>query len=824
MCKTTASLLAAGLIAGIATSALAQSAGELQLPQWSQTFRLRANTAERPLQTLQGSWLRLGDGTHLVAARDMPGSDGFRLRALEPDGRERFTLPLQPESYAGEAVVQLAHDAAGGGAFVLSDVAGDWRPARLDLLQPDGTGLWQQAMPEGAGDAKQLSTYGNAAVLVLQDAVLQAIDRSGTVRWAFYPGQNESLLHHGGVAFDDDSGTTWLAGSGGLRGMPDGDRVAAVRRFDASGTLLSLDTFRCPQCSQSRATAIDLLPDGEAVVVGRSGEGEPGFVAFYHADGTRRLRLDTPPGSGYDRLVHDELGTIYAFSASDSRVVALGRDGSVLWQREGADMAALDQGVLVSQPFPRRAGALGVDAYSASGQLRWSRQIESSDGLRAGGARWDNGRITLLAQIQRSDSGCGIAPHVISLNSQGAVLDDLRACSMPVIRSISSTSANPLGGIIGNLQGTLVQLSPDAQRRWQYPACPACVADDSTLAGASHVYADGSAWIALARSAPSALGLRRALLRIGADGSVLSETEFPAIARTTMHAGVLLADADRAIDIAAHAGGLRWSRVSAAGVLQETRSIGLPGSSDTVDLLDSRLWPDGSVSLVTSRRNFLGCQTSPPSPVSCTPALTTLLRLDADGSERWRVELGLGWPYVGINADGSSLAFSVASQQPVRARPIDANGTAAATLDVGTLSSDFSFAGMGPVRGRYLISTGSDLYLLDSQAAILAKRPGDNDACCRLYAQGDYGFLVSSVNADAALLSADDLSLTARFDLDGQANTGLQGGRWFWHLFDDGSIYSSIRRPAEYLLGGRLSRFAVPGSPAADRVFLDRFD
>ena len=823
MHKKTTGLLLAGVIAGMAVSAYAQDSGALQQPQWSQTFRFRADTAERPLQNLHGSWLRLSDGTHLIAARDLPGSNGVRLRALEADGRERFALPLEPESYAGEAVVQLAHDAIGGGAFVLSDIAGDGYPARLDLLQPDGTRLWQQAMPEGVGDAKQLAAYGNDAVLVLQDVALQAIDRSGNLRWAFYPGQNENLLHHSSVAFDRSSGTTWLAGSGGLRGAPDGGRLAAVRRFDASGTLLSLDTFLCSQCSQSRVTAIDLLPDGEAVVAGRSGEGEPGFVAFYHADGTLRLRVETLPGTGYDRLVHDSLGTIYAFSASDSRVVMLGRDGSVLWQREGDDMAALDQGVLVSRPFPRRAGPLTIEAH-AFGQLRWTRQIDSSDGLRVGGALSDNGRITLLAQINRGENGCGIAPRAITLNSHGVVLGEVRGCSVPVVRSISGTSADPGGGIVGNLQGTLVQLSPDAERRWRYPACPACVADASTLAGASHVYVDGSAWITLAKSAPSALGPRRALLRIGADGSVLSETEFPAMARSTMHAGVVLADADRAIDIAAHASGLSWSRVSADGVLQETRSIGLPGSSDTVDILNSRLWPDGSVSLVTARRNVLGCQGSPPSPVSCTPALTTLLRLDADGSERWRVELGQGWPFVGLNPDGSSLAFSVASLQPVRARHIDAGGNAGATSDVGTLSSDFSFAGLGPVRGNYLISTGSDLYLLDSQATILALRPGDNDACCRLYAHGEYGFLVSSVNADAALLSADDLSLTARFDLDGMANTSLQGGRWFWHLFDDGSIYSSIRQPAEYSLSGRLSRFAVPGSPAYDRVFLDRFD
>ena len=824
MRNTTAGLLGAMVLAATAAAADAQDSSGIERPQWTQTFALRARTVERPADELHGSWLALGGGVHLVATQPMPGSSGLRLNGLVADGGAGFSLALPERG----PLVQLA-PAAADSAFVLTGRDSEWEPATLRLIDSAGVQRWQQTLPEGGGDgggrAKQLAAFADGGVLVLQERMLLAVTRSGVLQWRFYNGlDNQYLLKNAGVAFDPGSGTVWLAGSGGLRLAPDGNRVAAVRRFGANGTMLTLHTFLCSSCSESRATAIDILPDGEVVVVGRSGPGEPGFVAFYRADGAVRLRVDTPPGIGYDRLAHDADGAIYAFSRADNRVVALARDGSVLWQRDGADMAALEHGVLISQPFPRRPGALAVDAVGAGGQLLWTRQIEASDGLRVGGARWADGKITLLAQINRDEADCGMSAHLITLDSDGTLLSDRRRCSVAITREVSGTSADAAGGILVRLGSNLMQLSPDARRRWQYPQCPLCADSDSGSPIGMHLYADGSAWVTPSKWVPAVSGIRRYFRRLGADGSTLSETEMPASGGGVGHRSVLLADADRAIDISAHAVGLRWSRVSAAGVLLESREVSLPGSSDNVQFFNSRLWPDGSVSLLVSRRNSRGCQISPPSPISCTPSLTTLVRLNANGSERWRVELGQDWPLIGFNDDGSSLAFSNAFEQAPRSMRIAADGSAGPAQPIGGLAYDGWFAVAGPARGKYLLATLAMQYLTDDRANVLATRPSSSDACCIPLAAGEYGFLMASDSADAALLSPDDLSLTARFDMDGAPDIYLPFDSTFWHLLDDGSIYTSASRTGDYPLGGRLSRFAVPGSPAHDQVFIDRFD
>lgn len=826
MFKTIRGLAAATLLA--AAAAQAHSDVPLLTPQWTKTFGLQLRSYEEPLQPLHGSWVRLGDGSYLIGSRDLPNGSSVRLRALETDGADRHTRRL---SAGGQPVqMRLATITADGGAYLLYGADSDSMPSTLERLDATGAPQWQATLPEGGTDGRgrqrQLMTLDDGSAVIVQERMISRVSAGGVPLWSYRNGDgNRYLLRGGGAALGAD-GYLWLAGAGGAYKDPDGPRVASVRRLDLQGQLLTLHTFLCATCSESAATAIDVLPDGEIVVVGRSGDNEPGFIAFYRSNGAPRLRLDTAPGVGYDRLAHDASGNIYAYSERDERVVALNRDGSVRWQREGGDMSALADGVLVSQRFPRRAGALIVDAVAADGQLRWSRQIEASDGIRAGGAVVAaDGSIGVLAQINRSDDGCGIAPRVITLDVGGTPLTSVRGCAANTMASIRHSATAPGAGAAVVLQDRLLRLTPDAQPFWQFPACPLCVSSDRYPLR-SHVSDDGSLWLVQTRTpAPSNVHAQRFVSRLAADGSLLGDAEIPADA-LSFYGSHLLADAGRAILLSAHPAGLRWTRVTAP-MQVSSQVLALPGRFDTVIVTNARLWPDGSSSVAVSRAFTLACLGSPPSPL-CVPPSYTVLRINADGSERWRAELGQDWTFNGFNDDGSTLSlrnrFREPAAEPVRTRRIGSDGSLGPLSDFSAIPAHFGLSGSGPVHGRYLIGSSDALHLLDAHGQVLTSRPNDDFACCTILSQGDHGFLVSSQTYDAALVSDEDLSIRALFDFDGESYSVYGSTVPQWQLLADGSIYVTRTYSAHLQRPASLTRFAIPGTAAADRIFLDRFD
>ncbi|TDR41236.1 hypothetical protein DFR29_111150 [Tahibacter aquaticus] len=93
-------------------------------------------------------------------------------------------------------------------------------------------------------------------------------------------------------------------------------------------------------------------------------------------------------------------------------------------------------------------------------------------------------------------------------------------------------------------------------------------------------------------------------------------------------------------------------------------------------------------------------------------------------------------------------------------------------------------------------------------------------------AAGPAGFLPGAVQsgADAVLLQAQTLAAQASFDVDGLAYTSDGNNRAYdWALLADGGLYAAASSavddstyPAQR---SRLARFAVPGYPAADRIF-----
>src|SRR5690606_38099095 len=158
-------------------------------------------------------------------------------------------------------------------------------------------------------------------------------------------------------------------GSGG-----EGDRSAAVSRFDAQGQLLSTDAFLCAGCTTSLALAIDLLPDGGAAVGGASADSQPGFFARYDAGGNRRLWVDAEIDMRYSRLAHDDHGAIYAIAESTAGAPAQIRridpaSGSVAWAVPASEFAASADGIVAIRRADTGVVAVGI---AGDGSTRWT--------------------------------------------------------------------------------------------------------------------------------------------------------------------------------------------------------------------------------------------------------------------------------------------------------------------------------------------------------------------------------------------------------------------------------------------------------------------
>ena len=72
------------------------------------------------------------------------------------------------------------------------------------------------------------------------------------------------------------------------------------------------------------------------------------------------------------------------------------------------------------------------------------------------------------------------------------------------------------------------------------------------------------------------------------------------------------------------------------------------------------------------------------------------------------------------------------------------------------------------------------------------------------------------------LLSAQDLTPLAIFTM-GNVTPNIMGSR-LWSITDDGDVYSTERLSADLRRRERVSRFALPGTPAAEVIFIARFD
>lgn len=385
--------------------------------------------------------------------------------------------------------------------------------------------------------------------------------------------------------------------------------------------------------------------------------------------------------------------------------------------------------------------------------------------------------------------------------------------------------AQPGQGVLANVSQRAVSFTPDGRQRWSLWLCPECAGNAISRPRilAVDLLSDGSAWLLSAYPPRNGDDARQELVLVAADGNVRHRTvipPWPGLPRSP----VLRSTATQTVALIPAPGGLRWLQSTAGESTVATQLVELPGNFDTVAITNARLWPNGSLSVALYTANAAACQVDPPT-TNCLPAAFTLLRLNADGSERWRVDAGSGQVFIGFDDDGSSL-IAQNGGTTLQLRRVGANGVPGAPFAAADGETLTMTGAAGPVGGRYLATAANEYVLLDRDGHVLVRRPFATAAGPAL-ANGAYGFVTPDGYGDAALVSADDLATMAVFDVDGIDNTYWQSpANLFWSLLCDGSLYTNARGNGDTATPQRwrISRFAVPGSPASDPIFAHHFD
>lgn len=380
-------------------------------------------------------------------------------------------------------------------------------------------------------------------------------------------------------------------------------------------------------------------------------------------------------------------------------------------------------------------------------------------------------------------------------------------------------------GVAASLLGSATRLSPFGLRQWRIAASAVCAAGQTTArVDAVEALADGETWLLRSCYAPDGSSQRHELARVGRDGSLLAQADFGASSAQWPNAR-LLAQANGVIALVPYADGVRWLRLARDGTVVDDTFTRLAQSYERVTVSSVRLWPNGSASIAVWQGPN-GCNISPPT--ACPRPATTLVRLNADGSERWRVEVGAFYAVVGFDDDGSSLIAQSTFGEPLKLRQVSAAGVAGPSFLAADGEPMHLTGEAGPVRGRYLAFSETEQLLIDRSGRIVARRAHAGTASGRPYASGTQGFITGAWLWDAALVSAEDLSVLAYFDLDGIDDTSwLMTGDLHWRLLDDGTLYTNALRTHDVSpppARARLSRFAIPGTPAADLVFVDHIE
>jgi PQQ-like domain len=770
-------------------------------PQWTRALPLEQRTEE----SLPGrrSVALTADGGALVAGRHATGI--VQLHQLQAGAAPGFTRRISPPGMPGgpplgAQQVLVAEDSSQSGFYLAASGDGQCSLLRLDNR---GQHQWAMAAPgSDAGACVDLAVRADGSLIVAREQGLARVSAAGGLLWSQAGGVAHTAFEGPSVLIDAQQQIVVSAGE-------------TLHRYDLDGTVTQTAQLYQPDecCQPTTMLGLDLLPNGDLVAVGRAdlpGDAFQTGVLFVFRGTERRVLSQASSDIPYLRAVHDSAGNLYVQTGAGSVRAFDADSGALRWERPAREIAAANAGVLIVEPAT--AGDLQVKAYSVAGVERWTRTLPADAQDAAYGLPLATGISRIAVKSARSRPDCGNSAFIAAFDSVGEQVDNLQNCTTPQ-RSEFTLDATVESGSLANAAYLVSAIGNDGAPRWQHETCPACTNASATRkAVATQLLADGGAWVLEATGRP-ATGLE--LKRLSPAGTVEAGIDIAVpggqVARLQLG---LLGQSGQAEVLLGSDTTLYWLRVTTLGV-QQTRTFDLSGGAAAATLPLLRRLPDGDLQLAFVRRST-GC-----GMLNCSPMHVTLLRLAADGSERWRVDTTTFFmPRLLGNDDGSLLLLDINAVQA-----ISAAGIAAAPASL-PFQVD---AAVGPAAGRHLVQGRvggvKRYYLMDASGNATAV---DTPLAVEpLLAAGPQGFLVgaSGAGTDAQLLDAALLAPLAQFDIDGQP--GSDSYRWLMQA--DGSLYAqtaSQPQPAYYAAEAvaRLARFAVPGTAAADRIFISVFE
>ena len=800
-------------LAGLGAAAQAQTT-----PQWTRPLVVYQPSAEDVNDRRR--WAVAEDGGSVFASTH--GSEQM-LRRFAADGSERFAklvdpyrLPLPPARGVDVAIVAV--DPASDATYVIFSGPADYTPAaikRCNLLRysSQGTHEVSVAVPPvdgSAGNCLELAVAADGSLVVLRERALLRLASDGSLLWQL---ATVSASSTDGPSLLIDAQQRIVIANNTTSG-------ATVARYSLEGVLL--DDAPVPDTGSNTALSLDLLPNDDVIVTGKmdlpGASSQTGFVSRWSSSGALQLLGVAGTDTPFLRSVHDAAGNIFVLTGQNTVRAIDPLSGQLRWEQAASAMAARPDGVLLLTD-----GNSKVSAVDAAGNVAWTHTLSAQDIRFASGSNDPSRTPRLLLQSGAGTPGCGRSPEVLSFAANGAVAERQKACFTAANDDILQMQAVAGGGIGLLTRYSVRALDDRGRQQWEFDNCSfSCSASVTPRTLASQVLADGGSW--LLNEQQGAPG-PRTLLRLAADGSTLQSFNVP-LPLNHLSAVALVADADEAVVLQANGKDLRWVRFTRSGGLREIRDYDLPGTASD----SQRQWFATPPRRLSSGDIGLAYSRGGPCPFNLCPLPSSvLLRLAADGSLRWQYELAHALSFAGFNDDGSAVVLELgADAAQTRIVMIDAQGTAATQLPGFRIDQ-----AIGPSRGNYLLLRSNGVhYRMDAGGMLTATdiAYSSSDYGSVYLAAGEAGFLLNarSQGADAALLDPLSLATYATFHIDGVPTTLDDGYAYKWTMADDGSIYAGSFRHADSApsspLRSSLSRFAVPGSNADDRIYADGFD
>ena len=251
-------------------------------PQWTESFWRDVPAFDGMANSRAPSWVRTQDGSTALLTM----SDGLLFRRFDPAGAVVELARLTPRQAGipvndlGEVLIEA--DPIDGGFHLLVNAGPASRGCWLVHVDAGFRVQWSIEAPGASihsDGCLGFRVLADGSALVIRSSALARVGSEGQTLWSRGITDGDNLRAEAFAV--EAQNVIWVAGGW--------NNHATVARYSTAGEPLSSDAFLCGPCIASRALAIDILPNGDALVGGVSGSFQPGFLVRYDSTGARRL-------------------------------------------------------------------------------------------------------------------------------------------------------------------------------------------------------------------------------------------------------------------------------------------------------------------------------------------------------------------------------------------------------------------------------------------------------------------------------------------------------------------------------------------------------